>query len=57
MIPDAAVDGPALVVGMRAGIWVEAFGMWQEGVWDGKVWRVADNDTVENKHVSKWVIQ
>ena len=58
MIPEAAVEvSPLLVTGMRSYIWVEVFGMWQDGVWDGNVWRVADNDTVENKYVTKWVIQ
>jgi len=55
-ISEATDASPLLFIGMRAYIWVEAFGMWQDGVWDGNVWRVADGDTVENKYVSKWVI-
>lgn len=58
MIPVEAVEAsPVLFIGMKAYIWVEVFGMWQDAIWDGLVWRVADNDTVENKYVSKWVVQ
>lgn len=46
---------PALHIGMRAYIWVEAFGIWQDGTWDGFVWCVSDNDTVENRFVGKWI--
>ena len=54
---EAATVSPAMLIGMKAYIWVEAFGMWQDGTWDGNVWRVADGDTVENRFVSKWLLQ
>jgi len=54
---EVATASPVLFIGMKAYIWVDVFGMWQDGIWDGAVWRVADNDTVENKYVSRWAIQ
>jgi len=56
-ISEATEASPILVIGMRAYIWVDVFGVWQDGIWDGDAWRVADGDTVDNQHVSKWVIQ
>ena len=54
---EAVESSPVVHIGMKAYIWVDVFGMWQDGIWDGNLWRVADNDTVENRFVSKWVIQ
>lgn len=54
---EVTTAGPVLHIGMRAYIWVDVFGVWQDGIWDGVVWRVADNDTVDNRFVSKWAIQ